>query len=112
MPQRWGAPDRPTFLKKYGGGVKWCRTASYHLLIINGFSVLRIWTNAKKKTMVEVSDRLATTSSLTQLFELVHTPKDTTKRRDMFSWRFHLETPAELHYLMVLVRVMYGVDNT
>ncbi len=108
MPQRWIASDPLSFVKKHGEGVKWCRTMSYHMLLINGFRILRIWTNAKTKTLVEVSDRLTHTLREAD-FTLEAVPEGTKKKRGEFNWRFYLSLPSELNYLMTVVKVMYGV---
>ncbi len=110
LPQRWSASSPTLFVKKFGEGVRWSKTASYHLLWISGQPVLRIWTNAKTKTLIEVSDRLLPWLQRADI-EVEKVPEGTKKRRGEFNWRFNLKYPAELNYLMTVVKVLYGVGE-
>jgi hypothetical protein len=83
---------------------------SYHTLIINGWNILRIWTNAKHTVLVEVNNRLATLLE-ENLFTLEPIPEGSRAKRPEFAQRFRLELPEELKFLMELVKVTYGVDN-
>lgn len=108
MPARWSASNPTLFVKKYGEGVKWCRTASYHMLIVNGFPVLRIWTNTDQKVLMEIADRLVP-SVRTNIGGLQAIPDGTKKKRKEFSWRFAVKRTVEVNYLVALVKVIYGV---
>ena len=111
MPQRWSAVNNIDFIQKYGNGVRWCQTMSYHMLIINGWNILRIWTNAKHTVLVEVNNRMAVQLS-ENLFTLDLVPEGTRTKRPEFQYRFRLELPEELKFLMELVKATYGVDQT
>ena len=113
MEQRWYAANNIAFIQKYGTGIKWCKTMSYHTLIINGWNILRMWTNTSSAAvvLVEVNNRLAKLLE-ENLFLLEEVPVGTLKRRPEFSQRFRLALPEELEFLMELVKVTYGVGNT
>lgn len=110
MPPRWHAADPISFVEKYGAGVRWSRTMSYHMLLISGWPILRIWTNAKTKTLIEVADRFVPLLRKDG-FTVEAIPEGTKKRRKEFNWRFQMEIPAELDYLLSLVKVLYGVGE-
>lgn len=109
MPSRWKHPGTPEqFVEQFGEGVRWADTASYHGLLINGYHVFRIWTNAKTKTLVDVSDRLKKHLEAAG-FELEAVPEGTKKKRAEYNWRFELKLAAELNYLVTIAKVMYGL---
>jgi hypothetical protein len=109
MPTNWQARDKYHFIQKYGDGVKWCKTASYHMLIISGWPVLRIWTNAKHKTLVEISDLLQ--EQMKSKFEIEFVPEGTKKKRREFNYRTSITLLAELDYILHLVKMIYGLED-
>lgn len=61
LPAQWKYVNKDFFLNKYAhlGPVLWAKTASFHLLILNGYRLCRIWTNTQKTCWVDVNDPVA-----------------------------------------------------
>jgi hypothetical protein len=115
MPARWTVKTPEEFIEKFGAGVHWAKTTSYHMLLISGQPILRIWTNAKTKTLVEIADELLPVLNPTiakTYFDIEEVPEGTKKKRGEFNWRFDLTIIEELTYLLTVVKAMYGVGNT
>lgn len=61
LPMRWHYRSHSRFLEKHGhlGKMVWAAASNSHLLLINGFHVLRIWTDASSTCWVDVADNVA-----------------------------------------------------
>ncbi len=111
MPTYWrSCVNNVDFIQQYGPGVKWCKTASYHLLIINGWPILRIWTNAKTRTLLEVNNHIAKLLEV-EGFVFTAIPEGTRRRRKEFSLRTHVTLVEEIKLLLTLVGNVYGLEN-
>lgn len=108
MPARWSPKD---FVETYGVGVKWSQTASYHLLLISGTPVLRIWTNAKYKTLVEIADPLVPVLR-GDGFLVVEIPEGTKKKRGEFRWRLSVTLKEEITLILEEIKAAYDVGKT
>jgi len=108
MPQRWRAKDLQDFCAKYGEGVNWSLTASYVQLFLGGRPILRIYTNAKTKTQVELSAMLS--QRVKDLLDIEDIP-DGTKFCSPFAYRTNVTQVEELAYILQTVKVMYGLEN-
>lgn len=61
LPTRWLYKSQRDFVDRYKdlGQALWSKTASYHLLLVNGEYVLRIWTDSPDSAIVDIHDLLA-----------------------------------------------------
>lgn len=57
LPLRWHYRSHDSFLRKYGhlGRILWAASTNSHLLMINGFHVLRIWHDTANSCYVEIA---------------------------------------------------------
>lgn len=103
MPARWrmGVDRLP--------GVAWSRTTSYHMLLVNGNPVFRIWTNTDADyAWTDVQHTLCPNI----VADVEPIPSGNLKKCKPFVWRFKLQTEEEVDLLIADVRWRYGLDNT
>lgn len=110
LPARWTSNNAAHFVRQFGEGPRWSKTASYHTLWISGHPVLRIWTNAKHVTNIEVSQKLKLTLEK-EGFSFVPVPEGTLNKRKEFRWRRRLMMKEELRFILEWVKVLYGLDE-
>lgn len=110
LPARWQADSPLHFTEQFGEGIKWSKAASYHLLVIGGHPLIRIWTNADRKILVEVADRFVSYLEDANI-AIEDIPLSVQKKRKPFRYRFRLTLPEELDYLVNIIKVLYGVAD-
>jgi len=105
---RWGSLDK--FLRRYGdlGKILWAKTASYHLLMINGHHVMRLWTDTPATCIIDLSVNVATT--LVGLgFTIEDTPVSCERKCKPLFKRVRIYNVEEADKLAAAVKQTYGV---
>lgn len=110
LPQRWQSSSQEDFIEQFGEGVRWSKTASYHMLWVSGKPLVRIWTNAKTKTLVDVGQWLSLTLAQEGL-AIVPVPQGTQKKRPELVGRTNITMPEEIVLVMEWVKRRYGVGE-
>ena len=87
LPKRWRYTTPEAFVKLYGEGLVWSRTASYHHLYWQGYSVLRLWTTSPHSCRIYLYlnnsfEKKITVKRLSELYKVI----------DMIKERYGLKT--------------------
>lgn len=118
LPPRWAWKSHDQFLANYGhlGDILWSKTASYHLLMINGFHIIRIWTDSPKTCIVDVSESVA--ANCYKHFGgghggfsnwIVDVPTASVRKCKPLTKRIRGFTVREVEKLMLVIRDAYGI---
>lgn len=118
LPPRWSYKNLDHFLEKYGhmGRVLWSKTASYHLLMLNGFHIIRIWTDSPKTCIIDVSDVVA--ANFYKHFGggnggasnwIQDVPKSCTRKCAPLTKRVRGVNDSMIQSLMYVIRDTYGI---
>ena len=97
----WRSPEY--FMQKHNPGIVfWSKTHSYHMLLVNGHKVLRMWSNHPNKSRLEVNETL--------YYQLVNkVPEPTIKAVNKFYGRFQIMTTEEVELVIQEVKRIYGI---
>lgn len=108
MPSRWRWDSQDKFLEKYAslGRLLWAKTASYHLLMLNGLHICRVWTDSANTCVLDVNDNLA--RSLSDVEDI---PESCDRKCKPFSKRTRLYSVDQAKTFMELVSKTYGIDQ-
>lgn len=110
MPPRWTKLPPEEFQEKYGPGIRWSKTAHYHLLIVNGHPVMRLWTNTNAyHTWVDVPDLLVHQCRDIPSKDI---PPGSYKKRGPMTKALCVTTLAQLDHLLLVIKRIYGLGNT
>lgn len=109
LPKRWSWQSRDLFLDKYAslGRALWAKTASYHLLMIDGLHVFRIWTDVAKSCIVDINESLATL--LSSEYNVIETPSSCYRKTKPMLKRFRVESLEDVQSLCIVVKNLYRV---
>jgi hypothetical protein len=114
LPLHWQWRSLEHFLAKYGETpIMWAKSASFHMMLINGFHVLRIWTDSSKSCFVDVNDVIyyeLTTSELKHLVEPI--PTKCVKKSKPMNFRLKIKTIDEAKVIVNAVKRIYGLGST
>lgn len=109
MPSRWFMCPQEEFIDKYGGGQKWAKTKSYHMFILNGKYLFRIWTNTKADyAWIDVCDQMA--SALNSFCNIEDIPEGNLKKCKPMTKRFKASQVLDIARLVVMVGKLYGIS--
>lgn len=110
LPLRWHYRNHARFLKKHGnlGRVLWASASNSHLLMINGFHALRIWTDVANTCWVDVADNVA--GFLDQRW-LCDIPEKNVKKSKPFTKRVKVWQQYQMQQLAEAVNKTYGLHN-
>lgn len=114
LPLRWHYRSHEQFLKRYGnlGTIVWAAAANSHLLLINGWRVLRIWHDTTKCCYVDLADNIAA-SLPQQLHTRVETvPLANAKKSNPFTKRIKCWQQWQMLALVETVKRTYGLDHS
>jgi len=116
LPPRWAWKTHDKFMDKYGGlgRILWAKTASYHLLVINGWHIIRIWTDSPRTCIVDLSDPVATflrgqnySGSFHPKVEVV--PESCARKCHPLTQRVRIQTVPDMQQVMSTIRSTYGI---
>jgi len=114
LPLHWQWRSLEHFMSKYGSSpIMWAKSASFHMLMINGHHVLRIWTDSAKSCFVDVNDVIyyeLTTSSLKELLEPL--PTTCVKKSKPMNFRLKIKTVDQAQVIVNAVKRIYGLGST
>lgn len=107
LPPRWLYKSQGDFIIRYKnlGQTLWAKTASYHLLLVNGEHILRIWTDSPDSAIVDLHDvlvQLVTT-------KVADIPASTRKKTYPFTKRTRVTDLSEIEDIMDLVGMVWAV---
>lgn len=107
LPPRWDYYNQRQFQDAYGRGrFHWARTASYHLLLINGIHAFRSWTDTTHSCLVDVAD--ATVPGLEGTFEILDIPPSTRRKTRPFTKRVRVTTLRQMDILVMQTMLAFG----
>ncbi len=113
LPLRWHYRGYENFLAKHGhrGRILWAASNNSHLLLINGFHVLRIWHDTAKSCYVDVADNVAGNlcASMAQTLEPI--PTSNWKKSAHFAKRLKVWQLWQIKALYDAVKRAYGLDH-
>lgn len=109
LPQRWKYVSRESFTKRFEhlGPAIWSKTASYHMLIINGNHAFRIWTDSPDTALCDVRDELAV--SLSKYFEVMDIPENTLTKTKPFTKRIRIENEKHAKIVLLQTLITFGL---
>lgn len=109
LPNRWRWISRESFRTRFKhlGPVVWAKTASYHMLLINGIYVFRIWTDSTQTALCDVSDELA--ASLEKHFEVFDVPEKARTKTKPLTQRFRIKSKKDVKKLILQTILTYGL---
>jgi len=112
MPSRWRWDCQDSFLAKYSdlGVLLWAKAASYHMLILSGTHLFRIWTDSANTCVLDLNDSLAL-SIAQKGFEVEDIPESCDRKCKPFQKRTRLSTVDEAVDFMDLVSKTYGLKE-
>lgn len=104
LPKRWSWRSRQYFRDKYGdlGPIVWAKTASYHLLILEGVHALRVWTDSPNSCLVDVPTE-CTAELKKRGFEILDVPKSTRRKTKPFVYRVRAESKQHIAKIVLVV---------
>jgi len=116
LPLHWHYRSHDHFLKKYKhlGPVLWAAANNSHLLVVNGFRVLRIWTDTSNSCWVDLEDKIAdqlSQSSLNRKGEVQDIPSGNAKKSQPFTKRIKVRQKFQMHAIADIVKRTYGLDT-
>lgn len=105
---RWGSLDK--FIRKYGdlGKILWAKTASYHLLMINGHHSMRLWTDTPATCIIDLALNVATMLS-SMGFTIEDVPESCERKCKPLNKRVRIYSIEEAERLVTAIKQTYGV---
>jgi len=108
LPPRWSYIDRLQFRADHGEQMfSWAKTASYHLLLINGVHAFRAWTDSGRSCLVDVAD--ATVPSLRETFKVLDIPASTRRKTKPFTKRVRITSERQMDIVVMQTMLAFGV---
>lgn len=103
LPPRWAYKNLNYFTTKYGnlGHILWAKPASYHMLMIHGNHVFRVWTNWEHSCLVDLLPHLGE--------ETYEIPELNWRKCKPFTRRMNIETLDQAERLAQQVKQLYGI---
>lgn len=104
LPSRWAYKNHNYFTNKHGnlGTVLWAKTASYHLLMINGHHICRIWTDVERRCFIDIASHLDDGKA-------VPIPEKNVRKCKPFTKRFTVVTDTTVSTLTKRIKTQYGI---
>lgn len=111
LPLRWHYRSYERFLKKHGhlGHILWAAAGSSHLLLINGFHVLRIWHDTENSCYVDLADNLCGNLQSSLLARVESIPVTNAKKSKPFTKRIKIWQQWQMKALHDAVMRTYGL---
>lgn len=111
LPKKWFWRDHVYFTKKYShlGMIVWSRTHSSHMLLINGFPVLRIWTVNPHKARVELTQSVF--FALQSKLENPQILQSKWHKTKMYYGAYQITTEEQIGLIMKEVIRIYGLNT-
>lgn len=111
LPLRWFHRSHTQFLEKYAhlGAVLWAGAINSHTLLINGFKIIRVWTDTPGHCQVDICDTLVTHLQGTKLNAIKDIPAGNVRKCKPFTKRVTVSQQFEVNVLMEAIERAYGV---
>lgn len=108
---RWGTQER--FLTTYGdpGPVIWSKTASFHMLMLNGMHTFRLWTDSATTCVVDLADGVAA-GLKSKGVSVEDIPESCDRKCKPLTQRCRMSTTKDIDLLIETVEHIYGVSIT
>jgi len=109
MPSHWQWESQESFLERYSdlGPLVWAKTASYHMLLINGRHAFRIWTDSPKTALTDVCNELA--ADLVGVFDILDVPTSTQRKTKPMTKRIRLTSTRDVEILLLQTILTFGL---
>lgn len=109
LPSHWSWESQESFLERYAslGSIVWAKTASYHLLMINGKHIFRMWTDSPNYVLTDLCDELA--ADLKDMFSVVDIPVSTYRKTKPMTKRTRLESTRDVEILLLQTIMTFGL---
>lgn len=113
MPQRWRWDSRDSFLSKYSelGDLLWSKAASYHMMILSGLHLFRIWTDSANTCVLDLSDTLAITVAKYMGLEIEDIPDSCYRKCKPFKKRTRISSIGEAKSFVDVLEKTYGLQK-
>lgn len=112
LPTRWRYVSKESFQRRHEdlGPVVWAKTASYHMLLINGVHVFRIWTDSPQTALCDVEDTLSDVlGGKTIGFEVMDIPPKTRRKTKPFTKRIRITSKKDVKQLLLATLIVFGL---
>jgi hypothetical protein len=109
LPAYWRWTSQEVFVEEYKelGSVVWAKSASYHMLLINGRHVFRLWTDSSKTIIVDLCTELA--DQLADTFEVQEVPESTYRKTKPMTKRIRIKTKRHVEILVLQTLICFGL---
>lgn len=111
LPLRWHYRSHESFLSKHGylGFILWAASNNSHLLMINGFHVLRIWHDTANACYVDLADNVAAGIDPRVRAGVETIPAANAKKSKPFTKRIKVWQQWQMQALAETVKRIYGL---
>lgn len=108
LPLHWHFRSHENFLKRHGhlGNILWAASFYSHLLMVNGFFALRIWTDVDNTCWVDIADNVAGHLDPTWIEPI---PEKNFKKSRPFTKRVKVSQQFQMLTLANAVKKTYGI---
>lgn len=113
LPLRWHYRSYDAFMRRHGhlGMVVWAAANNSHLLIINGYKVLRIWTDTSHSCYVDVNDPVDAQMQIHSWGKTETIPEKNIRKSKPFTKRWKISEQYQMLHLVEAVKRAYGLDK-
>ena len=106
LPKRWAYINKDRFIKNFGAGGKWSKTASYHCFLYDGEYVFRIWTDSgKEEAQIDISPKLY--SVMLQIQSTRPIPPGSLRKCKPMTHRITIKSESDMDVLISSVKKLY-----
>lgn len=114
LPKHWHYRSHEHFQKKYGslGMVVWAAATNSHLLLINGYRVLRIWMDVENTCWIDLTDQVASGLSAYSWCSVEPIPASNAKKSNPFTQRIKVSQRFQMQDIAKTVKRVYGLDSS
>lgn len=111
LPLRWHYKSQAWFMEKYGhlGTVIWSKSCSSHLLLINGWHVIRLWHDKKYSSYVDLNEPIA--AQVHTRLDVEAIPVKNAKKSKPLTKRCKITETDELDIIINAIAATYGAKQ-
>lgn len=112
LPFHWKWINQESFQERHGdlGVLLWSKTSSYHLLLVSGSHVCRIWTNAKHFCLIDVLPGVAA-SCMSKGLKVEAIPENCLLKCKPMTERVVVETSEQMQMFIEVLIATHGLQN-
>ena len=108
LPLHWKYVSHKYFMNTWGhlGIVIWAKASSSHMMFINGYRVLRIWTDQSNSCLVDLEEKIAE-----QLPDVQKVQPTKNSKCKPFTYRKKVWAAEQMDQIVKVVKTIYGLDS-